>query len=181
MGEYNRYQTLRLHEIGRQLVVATFYNEDIDLFWKRIWDEWMGVEPFPQPPNLEDGEYLVQCAAKLQVLQRKVHWLIWRKYPTAVCRGELLPEWVEYPQRVTLADLAEDLVEIPENISNEVIVIDDDSDTQQSDGDSGSGDSEDGNDNDESSDKSGDESSGDNSSKSFSEEDDDEDAFIEIF
>ncbi|RXW17412.1 hypothetical protein EST38_g8432 [Candolleomyces aberdarensis] len=179
MGEYNRYQTRRLHEIGRQLVVATFYNEDIDLFWQRAWDEWMDVEPFPQPPNLEDGEYLVQCAAKLQVLQTKVDWLIWRKYPTAVCRGELLPEWVEYPHRVTLADLAEDLLEFLENISDEVIIIDDDSDTQKSDGDSSSDDLEDGDNNDESSEKSNDESSNDNSSELFSEEDDEE-TFMEV-
>ncbi|RXW11829.1 hypothetical protein EST38_g14026 [Candolleomyces aberdarensis] len=125
MDEDDHRKLRCLHEISRKLVVATFYNESLDVFWKRAWDEWMDAEPFPQTSDMEDGEYLIQCATRLQVLQRRVHWLIWRKYPIAIRKGELLPDWVEYPDPVTLVDLAEESVQAHGDTSDDIIIVED--------------------------------------------------------
>ncbi|RXW22606.1 hypothetical protein EST38_g3251 [Candolleomyces aberdarensis] len=94
----DKFQLRAMKEIARQQVVANFYGSDMKLFWDRAWHFWLDVDPYPRPAHMDEDEYEARCAAELQKLKTSVGWVIWRKYPQAVRRGELLPEWVEFPR-----------------------------------------------------------------------------------
>jgi hypothetical protein len=67
MTAFTKYEARRIREIARQFVVAKFYGEDLDLFWKRVWKEWVDFKPFPCPEDMDMDEYEYCCEQRLKV------------------------------------------------------------------------------------------------------------------
>ncbi|RXW15579.1 hypothetical protein EST38_g10273 [Candolleomyces aberdarensis] len=83
----SKYETRLIRLFARELIVAKFYERDLNIFWKRVWMAWIDFKPFPRHPDMDLDEYRMRCQAQIKKLKSRVRWVLW-SYPAAVRNGE---------------------------------------------------------------------------------------------
>ncbi|KAJ2921447.1 hypothetical protein H1R20_g15646, partial [Candolleomyces eurysporus] len=91
---FTKPETRLLRQFARQFIVAKFYDDNLDIFWQRVWKVWVDFDPLPRHPDMDMDEYDMRCQAQLKILQDKVRWVVW-SYPAGIRDGEVLPEGFE--------------------------------------------------------------------------------------